>query len=70
MEFEFIDSSHLTGAFYDETSATLYLQFKGGTIYEYYDVPDYVYHELMAAESKGTYAHENIYKTYKQQKIG
>lgn len=69
MEFIYIESSHISGAYYDESSATLYIQFKDGAIYEYYDVPEYVYDEFMSAESKGTYAHQNIYKNYRQQKI-
>lgn len=69
MEFIHIESSHITGAYYNESSATLYIQFKGGTVYEYYEVPEYVYHEFMSADSKGTYAHQNIFKNYRQQKI-
>jgi len=69
MDFIFVESSNILGVYYNINTAILYLQFKDGSVYEYYDVPEYVYNEFIAAESKGTYAHKNIYKNYKQQKI-
>jgi hypothetical protein len=71
MEMIPVDSSNIEAIGYDPESATLTIQFKkGGSVYEYYDVPQHEYDGLMAADSKGTYAHANIYKAYRQQKIG
>lgn len=70
MERKYVESSNLYAIGYDPDSAILEIEFKSGSIYEYYDVPQYEYDNLMAADSKGTYAHQNIYKRYRQSKIG
>ena len=64
-----VDSSNIGLIGYDEQSATLTIQFKDNSVYEYYDVPQYKYDSLMADSSKGSYANKNIYKVYRQQKI-
>lgn len=65
-----VNSSNIEAVGYDLESATLTIRFKkGGSVYEYYDVPQYEYEGLMAADSKGSYANTNIYKNYRQQKI-
>lgn len=70
MEMVPVNSSNIEAIGYDSDSATLTIQFKkGGSIYEYYDVPQYEYDGLMSADSKGSYANTNIYKNYRQQKI-
>ncbi|MCX6168695.1 MAG: KTSC domain-containing protein [Ignavibacteriales bacterium] len=65
-----VSSSHIEAVGYDPNTAVLEIQFKDGSVYDYYDVPSYEYDGLLSAESKGTYAHQNIYKKYRQQKIG
>lgn len=69
MEMIQVDSSNLAAIGYDENTSTLTIQFKSGAIYEYYDVPQFEFDNLMGAESKGTHANQNIYKRYRQQKI-
>ncbi|HWI93666.1 MAG TPA: helicase HerA-like domain-containing protein [Flavisolibacter sp.] len=70
MEFTSVESSHIDSIGYDADSATLGIKFKDGAHYEYYDVPQFEYDDLMAAESKGVYANKNIYKKYRQQRVG
>ena len=70
MEMIPVSSSNIAAIGYDEHNATLTIQFiKDNAAYEYYDVPQYEYDALMAADSKGSYASKNIYKVYRQQKI-
>lgn len=64
-----VDSSNIDSIGYDENRAILEIQFISGAAYEYFDVPSFVFEELMSAESKGSYANRNIYKIYSQQKI-
>ena len=45
-----IVSSHLLAAGYDEKTRTLSVQFEGGAIYEYFDVPPNVYQEMLHAQ--------------------
>lgn len=69
MEMTTVDSSNILAIGYDPDSATLNIAFKGGGEYEYYDVPQHEFDNFLAADSKGRYGHQNIYKKYRQQKI-
>jgi len=64
-----VNSSTLAFIGYDPDSATLQIEFKDGSLYEYFDVPQYVYDKLYSADSKGSYASKNIYKVYRQNRI-
>lgn len=66
MEMIPVESSNLKAVGYNIGESKLEIEFKSGAAYEYYDVPQYVYDELMAADSLGKYADQNIYKVYKQ----
>ncbi len=48
-------STTMTSVGYDAETRTLEIEFTGGALYQYFDVPEEIYQELMAAESKGTY---------------
>jgi len=61
-----VSSSNLSEVGYDKVSCTLIIKFHSGAVYEYYNVPENIYINLMKASSKGTYADQNIYKKYKQ----
>ena len=65
-----VESSNIEAIGYDLETGTLMIRFKSGAIYEYYDVPQFEFDALIASESKGKYANANIYKTYRQQKVG
>ncbi len=69
MEMVPVDSSHIMAVGYDPDQARLEIEFKDGSAYEYYDVSQYIYDEFLLAESKGKYAHKNIYKVFRQQRI-
>jgi hypothetical protein len=70
MEMTPVNSTNILAIGYDPDSATLTISFKGGDEYEYYDVPQHEFDSFLAAETKGGYGHQNIYKKYSQQKIG
>ena len=55
-----VNSSNLSGIGYDGWSAVLVIEFHGGRIYQYADVPYSTYEGLMRAESHGKYFAENI----------
>lgn len=69
MEMNYVESSNLRAVGYDACSAVLVIEFKDGSAYEYYGVPEYIFNELLGADSKGKYANQNIYKNYAQTKI-
>jgi hypothetical protein len=64
------ESSNVKSFSYDEDTSTLRMEFKSdNSEYEYYNVPKSEYEGLVAADSKGTYGHQNIYKRYGQARI-
>ena len=69
MERVYVDSSNLKSVLYDAENSALEIEFKDGSAYQYFDVPSYIYDELLSAESKGKYANQNIYKQFRQNKI-
>jgi hypothetical protein len=69
MEMISVNSRTISRIGYEENTGLLRIEFLDGAEYEYYDVPQYEYDGLMSASSQGKYAHQNIYKKYKQSKI-
>jgi KTSC domain len=64
-----VDSSNLKSVGYDKASQTLEIEFQNGGIYEYYDVPEEEYDDLMSASSKGSYFMSNIRPIYSYDKV-
>lgn len=60
-----VNSSTIVDIGYDGSLMTLELGFKQRAVYQYFDVPDAVYQELMRADSKGTFFHANIRDNYR-----
>jgi hypothetical protein len=55
MQREPVESSMLRSAGYDPERSILELEFNNGRIYRYFGVPEEMFAELLAAESKGRY---------------
>ena len=65
MERQPVTSSNINSIGYDEATRTLEIEFNNGTIYHYFDVPIYVYQELINAPSHGKYLAANIKGVYR-----
>jgi len=64
-EMNFVDSSNIEAIGYEPDSQELHVRFlKSGETYVYYGVEDWVFQELMQADSKGIYFNANIRNTY------
>jgi hypothetical protein len=50
-----LQSTTLASAAYDQQQFLLQLEFRNGSIYQYFQVPAHVYQDLLTAESKGQY---------------
>ncbi len=50
-------------------SRVLEIQVESGRVYQYFDVPESVYQEMMQAESKGKYFNAHIRNQYPYQEI-
>ncbi len=57
-------STHVLSAVYDENTCVLEIEFKGGAVYCYQNVPEYLIDAFDAAESKGSFGHKYIYKQF------
>jgi hypothetical protein len=64
-----VSSSNIKSIGYDEDSQTLEIEFSNGGIYQYFDVPQYMYEGLMSANSHGQYFAQNIKGVYRYSKI-
>lgn len=64
MEREMVDSSTVLSIGYEPTSSTLEVEFKNGGVYQYYNVPESIYQQLMASDSKGKFMNAYIKPAY------
>lgn len=69
MNRQSVSSSNIASIGYDANSQTLEIEFLNGGVYQYFDVPQYVYDELMGAGSHGQYLARNIKGTYRYSKV-
>lgn len=63
-----VDSSNIAAIGYDKEAQVLEIEFHHGAVYQYFDVPDNVYEELMSSPSKGAYFMNEIKEKYNNQK--
>ena len=64
-----VNSTNLSAVGYDSETDLLTIEFNDGGLYEYYNVPQNIYNELMSAPSKGIFFHRFIRDTYRTVKI-
>ena len=57
MDRDAVSSSNIMSAGYDPDSETLEIEFKGGAVYQYYNVSQHLYDEFQSAPSKGQFFH-------------
>jgi hypothetical protein len=69
VEREAVSSSNLVSVGYNPDSETLEVEFKNSGIYEYYNVPQFMYDRLMQAGSIGTFFNTEIKTSYACSKV-
>lgn len=69
MEREAVASSTVLSAGYDAASETLEVEFKGGTVYQYYNVPESVYQQFLESDSKGRFLHVYIKNSFPYSRV-
>ena len=55
-----VESSNIVSIGHNSVTKTLEVEFRTGTVYQYFQVPTKVYQELQSADSKGRYLAKNI----------
>jgi len=70
MEMINVQSSNLKSVGYDDNQSSLYVEFKHGGKYKYFNVDRNIYDNLLVADSKGKFFDQNIKKAgYKYSKV-
>jgi len=69
MEWINVESSNLARIRYDESSMTLEIEFHGGRVYQYFDVPVQVFEGLRDADSHGKYFNQYIKGHYRYARV-
>lgn len=64
MEREMVASSNVVSIGYDSGAETLEVEYKNEGIYQYYNVPEPLYQQLMSSDSKGKFLHAYIKHAY------
>lgn len=62
-------SSNITSIGYNMESAILEVEFTSGDIYQYFNIPEHLYNNLMHAASKGQFLNDFIKDNYRYKKI-
>lgn len=70
MDRELVASSNVASIGYDEPSQTLEVEFLNGSVYQYYNVTQDVYTNLMQSSSKGGFLHQYIKGAYAYGRVG
>lgn len=64
-----VESSDLASLGYDKEMKILEVEFVSGSVYQYVNVPENVYIELLKSESKGGYFNKHIRDGYQSSKV-
>jgi hypothetical protein len=66
-----VSSSNIVSIGYDPNVLILEIEFKGGDVYQYFQIPQQIFERLMGAKSHGRFLHAYIKKGgYAFKKIG
>lgn len=69
MERQSVQSSNISSIGYDSESQTLEIEFLNNSIYQYFDIPEHIYNELMESSSKGQYLANNVKGVYRYSRV-
>jgi KTSC domain len=64
-----VESSAFWAAGYVEEKSCLYLVFRSGEVYRYFEAPDWQYQEFLAADSKGRYFGRHIGERFRYERV-
>lgn len=64
-----VQSSNIDSIGYAEDSETLEIEFLGGSVYQYYNVPATEYAGFVNADSQGKYFHRHIKGQYEYSRV-
>ena len=65
-----VASSNIASVGYDSATETLEVEFSSGSIYQYYNIPENMYNQMIKASSKGKFLHTYIKNAYPYSRVG
>ena len=69
MDWQPFESKLLAASAYDDRKHILYLRFRSGEVYRYFEFPGQKYRELLDAESRGRYLLNNIRNRFRYERL-
>lgn len=64
-----VTSSNVVSVGYDAKYLILEIEFQSGSVYQYFDVPEFEFQSLMQADSHGKYLNANIKDHYRYTRL-
>lgn len=65
MKWHDVASSSLSRVAYEPNSMVMSVEFHNGTVYEYFDIPQTLFEQLVAAGSAGQFLVQNVKGSYR-----
>lgn len=69
MERNHVSSSNIAAIGYDSGSETLEVEFLNGSVYQYYNVSEIIYEQLMQSSSKGQFFNTYVKNAYPYSRV-
>lgn len=69
MQWQFLESKLLASSAYDAGKSTLYLHFRSGEVYRYFEFPETQYRDLLDAESHGRYFLRHVRDHFRYERL-
>ena len=69
MDWQQLESKLLASSAYDARKHTLYLRFRSGEVYRYFDFPQEQYREFLNTESHGRYFLSHIRNHFRYERL-
>jgi hypothetical protein len=69
MEWKNFESKLLAASAYDGGKRILYLRFRSGEVYRYFEYPEEQYRQLLEAESRGRYFLSHIRNQFRYERL-
>jgi hypothetical protein len=69
MDWQQFDSNLLASSAYEARKHTLYLRFRSGEVYRYFDFPQEQYRDFLNAESHGRYFLSHIRNHFRYERL-
>jgi hypothetical protein len=69
MQWQSIESKMFAAEAYDANSGVLYLRFRSGDVYRYFDFPAEAYQQFLNAESRGRFFLSNIRDQFRYERL-